>query len=251
MKRLKRLAWFLLKSPQRGIVGWRSLLVDLRGLGNLIWNSIGLKPGQQQEIWVCTGLLNRSEHYLEVLLPSLMEARKTGARIALSIADCGSNDHPDLETAIKSKWDGTLVFSSVKEPFARSRCFNRAIRQARGELLFICDADMSVPASLDKLLERYVGAYLAWAPVCRKMLGPNPGDNWKYQSEGTGIVGCTKKHLERCGMLDESFTTWGGEDWDLFFRLYRAGIMPLRTRCHDLVHHYHPSLKPADFKPVF
>ncbi|MBU6325492.1 MAG: hypothetical protein KJS92_08385 [Bacteroidetes bacterium] len=251
MKKLKRLAWFLFKSPQRKLVGWSSLFTDVRGICNLLWNCLGFRHKHTQEIWVCTGLLNRSQHYLDVLLPSLMEARKHGARIALSIADCGSTDNPDLEAAIKAKWDGTLVFSSVQEPFARSRCFNRAIRQARGELLFICDADMSVPASLDKLLQRYVGTYLAWAPVCRKMLGPNPGDGWKYQSEGTGILACNRKHLERSGMLDERITTWGGEDWDLFFRLYRAGIMPLRTRCRNLVHHYHPSLKPADFKPVF
>lgn len=247
---MKRLAWFLLKSPQRKLVGWTTLLTDLRGVFQVLWNSIW-PYRNNDEIWVCTGLLNRSEHYLHVLLPSLMEARKRGARIALSVADCGSTDHEDLGTAIKAVWDGTLVFSSSKEAFARSRCFNRAIRQARGERLFICDADMSVPPELGKLLQRYVGTYSAWVPVCRKMLGPNPNDGWKYQSEGTGIVACTKKQLERSGMLDESITSWGGEDWDLFFRMYRAGIMPLRTRYHALVHHYHPSLKPHDFKPVF
>jgi hypothetical protein len=250
MTAMKRLAWFLLKSPQRKLVGWRTLFTDLRGVLQVLWNSI--RPYRNNdEIWVCTGLLNRSEHYLYVLLPSLMEARKRGARIALSVADCGSTDHPDLGAAIKAMWDGTLVFSSSNEAFARSRCFNRAIRQARGEQLFVCDADMSVPPELAILLQRYVGTYSAWVPVCRKMLGPNPNDGWKYQSEGTGIVACTKKHLERSGMFDESITSWGGEDWDLFFRFYRAGIMPLRTRCQSLVHHYHPSLKPDDFKPVF
>jgi hypothetical protein len=249
MKHLKRLAWFLLKSPQRRLVGWQTLFTDLRGVLSVSWNR--LFRGEAEEIWVCTGLLNRSDHFLNVLLPSLLAARKQGARIALSVADCDSSDHTGLEAAIRERWDGTLVFSSVSETFARSRCFNRAIRQAKGSLYFICDADMSVPPNLGRLLSRYVSTYSAWVPVCRFMLGPKPEDGWKYHSAGTGNLACTKEHLERSGMLNEAITSWGGEDWDLFFRLYRAGIMPLRTRCHHLVHHHHPSLKPADFKPLF
>lgn len=249
MKLLRRLAWFLLKSPQRKIVGWKTLFTDLRGMCSVALRY--LFPAKPPEIWVCTGLLNRSEHYLNVLLPSLIEVRSRGVRIALSVADCGSSDHPNLEQAIRERWNGNLVFSSRPEPFARSRVFNRAIRQAQGESLFICDADMSVPANLQQLVYHYVTRHSVWVPVCRKMLGPHPQDGWKYQSEGTGIVACTKKHLERSGMLDESINNWGGEDWALFFRLYRAGIMPLRTRSYHLVHHFHPSLKPADFKPLF
>jgi hypothetical protein len=53
------------------------------------------------------------------------------------------------------------------------------------------------------------------------------------------------------GVLDEKYSSWGKEDWDLFFRFYKAGIMPLRTRVKGLYHHWHTPSRPADFKKMF
>lgn len=246
---LKRLAWFVLKSPQRRMVGWKTLLTDLRGLSET--GLACLFPPKQQQLVVCTGNLNRSTHLLEVLIPSLLRASQGTGHIALSVADCGSDDVADLEAEIRRRWKGTLYFSRVQEPFARARAFNRAVKQSLEPHVMLCDADMEVPEDLLHSVQRFVHARCAWFPVCRHMLAAPPATEWKYLSAGTGICVLRREHFETLGGLNEAYTQWGHEDWDFFFRCYRHGIMPLRTRAFGLVHHYHPSLKPSDFRPMF
>jgi hypothetical protein len=246
---LKRLAWFVFKSPQRRMVGWKTLFTDLRGLAEAALNF--LSPGKPQALVVCTGSFNRSRHLLDVLIPSLLRADAGRGWIALSVADCGSTDTAALEDEIRRCWPGTLYFSRNEDAFARARVFNRAVQQSQEPLVMLCDADMEVPEDLQRHIKRYVHAHLAWFPVCRNMLAPAPSKEWKYLSAGTGICAMRRSHFEALGGLNENYTQWGHEDWDFFFRCYRAGIMPLRNRVYGLVHHYHPSLKPEGFKPMF
>ena len=246
---LKPLAWFVFKSPQRRLVGWSTLFTDLRGLAEtaLAWPF----PARKRTLVICTGTLNRSAHLLDMLIPSLLRADNGSGRIALSVADCGSTDATDLEAEIRRRWTGTLYFNRTEEPFTRARSFNRAVKQSKEELVMLCDADMQVPADLLHKAARYVHAHCAWFPVCRMMLAAPPSDEWKYLSAGTGICVLRRLQFERIGGLDETYTRWGHEDWDFFFRCYRCGIMPLRTLEYHLVHHFHPSLKPDDFRPMF
>ncbi|MFN7300664.1 MAG: glycosyltransferase family 2 protein [Bacteroidota bacterium] len=246
---LKRLAWFVFKSPQRRMVGWKTLFTDLRGLAEAALNF--LSPGKPQALVVCTGSFNRSRHLFDVLIPSLLRADAGHGWIALSVADCGSTDTAALEDEIRRCWPGTLYFSRKEETFARASVFNRAVRQTQEPLVMLCDADMEVPADLHLHIKRYVNAHLAWFPVCRNMRAPAPSNEWEYLSAGTGICAVRRSHFEALGGLNENYTQWGHEDWDFFFRCYRAGIMPLRNRVYGLVHHYHPSLKPEGFKPMF
>jgi len=250
IERLKRLAWFIFKSPQRTQIGFSTLFTDLRGLLFQLPRIMGLGVCRGK-IAVCIGIYNRSEMLLGVLLPSLLKADRDGHKFTLSVADCGSTDMAELEAEIRKLWKGQLVFSNVPEKFTRSRCFNRAVRQSDEERILICDADMELPQNLFDSVGRYTGTYSVWFPVCRFMLGPKPETTWKWMSAGTGICAMYRRQFVRMGGLNEAITDWGGEDWDLFFRCYRYGIMPLRTREKSLVHHYHPSLKPGDFKPIF
>jgi len=246
---LRRFAWFVLKSPQRRMVGWKTILTDLRGLAETVWNFI--LPGRPQSLVICTGNFNRSQHLLEVLIPSMVRADGGRGWLALSVCDCGSTDTAELEAEISRRWPGKLYFSHSAEPFARARVFNRSVRQSKEPLVMLCDADMELPCDLHLHIKRYVNKHLAWFPVCRSMLAPLPAADWKYLTAGTGICALRRSHFETLGGLDESYTQWGHEDWDFFFRCYRAGIMPLRNRVYGLVHHYHPSLKPEGFKPMF
>lgn len=242
---IKRFAWFIFKSPQRKFCGWLSLITDFRGLCAVGFN----KGNQKQHIWVCVGVKNRSEALLTHLLPSLAQL-KNRERISLSIADLGSTDCDNLEAEIRSIWSGELIYSREEANFSRAFAFNKAIKQKGIGLVMVCDADVSVPQHLIALIDTYVTRRSAWFPVCQWQINPEAKD-WKWFSAGTGIFAADPAHLESTGLLDEKYTEWGKEDWDLFFRFYHAGIMPLRTRVQGLYHHWHSPSEPADFKKMF
>lgn len=227
------------------MVGWATLMTDLKGLISLAFS----RSGKPEILWICVGNKDRSYSLLKHLINSMVASPEKD-RLALSVADCGSTDIPDLESEIRKIWTGELIFSSVAVPFERAAAFNRAVEQAGGELVFICDADVSIPGNLAKQAKRYVSHSTAWFPVCQWQLEKGKPD-WKWFSAGTGLCAFTKTQLRKTGMLDTAFKDWGKEDWDLFFRCYRSGIMPLRSRCSGLYHHWHPPSKPADYVNMF
>jgi hypothetical protein len=245
LKFIKRIGWFILKSPQRKKVGWQTLWTDLEGLISVF---LGLFTVPSKEvIWVCVGNKNRSEFLIKYLIKSLSECTNA-QQLALSVADCGSTDIVNLELEIRKIWKGTLVFSSVNEEFQRSRAFNRAI--AQGDLVFVCDADLSVPKTLITSIRKHLTKHSAWFPICQWQEEPDR-QNWKWFSAGTGIFAASQLQLSKVGKYSEVFVGWGKEDWDLFFRFYAAEIMPIRTRCRQLYHHWHPLSKPSDFENAF
>ncbi|MBM3920361.1 MAG: glycosyltransferase family 2 protein [Sphingomonadales bacterium] len=242
-KALKRFAWFWLKSPQRKRLGYGTILTDIKGL-------LGLFTGQKSKetIWMCVGLKDRTEN-LKRLVESLEKINANGS-FALSVYDQGSTDADALHAWLKTNWSGLLLWKSEPADFTRTVAFNRAMKQATGDLIFVCDADMTLPNNLEKLLRRYVRPQSAWFPVCQGQLLPETPD-WKWLSAGTGLFAGHKKWHGKAMVYDERFKSWGGEDWDMFFRFYQSGIMPLRTRCEGLYHHWHESLRPENYEKLF
>ncbi len=243
-KQLKRFAWFWFKSPQRRRLGHMStIFTDVRGLAGLVF-----RPKCKETIWVCVGIKDRSDN-LKRLVESLLNINRKDA-FALSVYDQGSEDANTLREWLEEQWKGALVWQSVPATFTRAVACNGAIAQAEGNLIFVCDADMTLPADLEKQIRRYVRQSSAWFPVCQSQLSPEKKD-WKWLTAGTGLfAGHRQWHAQEL-VYSETYTQWGGEDWDMFFRFYQNGIMPLRTRCAGLYHHWHPSLEPPDYKPVF
>lgn len=168
----------------------------------------------------------------------------------LSIADAGSADVEELKAWLQANWTGQLKFSHQAEEFNRARAFNRAIRQAPADLIFVCDADMTVPLDLMQLIRKKVSRKTIWFPVCQWQISEDKPD-WKWYTAGTGLFAANKKWHGEQVFYDENKLGWGGEDWEHFFRCYRTGIMPLRSRCAGLYHHWHESLKPEDWQPLF
>lgn len=240
---LKRFAWFWLKSPQRKRLGYTTLLTDLKGITGLV-----LQRKTNARIWVCVGIKDRSEN-LKRLVKSLSAINLNGS-FALSVYDQGSADAEALHSWLKENWQGDFIWKSEHADFTRAAAFNRAIEQAKGDFIFVCDADMTLPENLELQLRRYVRKSTAWFPVCQAQLSQE-SDSWKWLSAGTGLVGGHKQWHSRALFYDENFKSWGGEDWDMFFRFYKNGIMPLRTRCDGLYHHWHPSLRPEDYENLF
>lgn len=244
---LKRFAWFLLRSPQRSMVGWQTLWTDMEGLVSIILQ--GIKPKTKTTIWVCVANKNRSEYLLKYLVNSLAGNPQKGL-FGLSVVDCMSSDILNLESEIKAIWKGPLVFSQKEMDFSRSKTLNIAINQAPGNLVFVCDADISLPENLAQKIYKNTTERTAWFPVCQWQLAPENND-WKWFTAGTGVFSAYKKQLQLCGMFNEDILSWGKEDWDLFFRFYKNGTMPYRSRCIGLYHHWHESNKPEDYENMF
>jgi predicted glycosyltransferase involved in capsule biosynthesis len=245
---MKRFLWFLFRSPQRKIVGWKSLWVDLAGFISLIRHRL-FASDRSEIIWICVGNKNRSEALLNYLIPSLTKLNHL-SRFGLSVVDCNSSDVADLEGKLKQHWQGQLVFSSHDIPFSRAAVFNLAITQAPGDLVFVCDADMSLSQNIADLIDKNTTKKTAWFPICQWQLSPDE-EHWKWFTAGTGIFSAYKHQLQKTGLYNEAITAWGKEDWDLFFRFYQKGIMPLRSRCQNLYHHWHVSEKPGDYVNMF
>jgi predicted glycosyltransferase involved in capsule biosynthesis len=207
------------------------------------WVPVGLRP-----ITICTGLKDRSENYVQVMLESLKKAENSEL-ISLSVFDCGSSDVPDLKQKIKDVWDGNLVFSSEKMDFTRSRSFNAAVSQAETDLVFICDADIEIPANIVKLVCRNTSKRVSWFPILWWLNEDNATGS--FFSGSTGMLSCYKSNFKAVGGYDESITSWGYEDWTLYFSFYRHRITAYRTKEKNMKHHWHKSLKPEGFKKMF
>lgn len=238
----KQFLWFVFKSPQRGWIGYSSLFTDLKA-----WLSTRRKPRKLSSISVCIGIKNRSDNLLTHLLPSL-NACVENDLIELSIFDCGSTDQPDLKAEIQKIWKGRLVYHSEPMDFARSVAFNRAVKQSIAPLVVLCDADMSLPPLLLERVNRYCTRYSAWFP---HVVYTNKDGSTRWYTESTGMMAARRTDYLKTGGLDESIRTWGKEDWLLFFEFYKKGIGCIRSNEPEFIHHYHDSLKPKDFQPLF
>jgi glycosyltransferase involved in cell wall biosynthesis len=200
-----------------------------------------------QPVSICVGIKNRSSNLLEFVISSLNNCDHKDL-IELSVFDCGSDDISSLESAVKEAWKGRLVFSRDERKFARSYAFNKAIGQSISGLIMACDADISLPKDLVKKVNRYCTPHSAWFPI---VTDENEDGSTRYRDEGAGIFASRKIDFIKAGKYDESITEWGKEDWLLYFSFYKNGLGCVRTREANMVHHYHPSLRPADFVPLF
>ncbi|MBS3915169.1 MAG: hypothetical protein KG003_11765 [Bacteroidetes bacterium] len=244
---LKRLAWFLLKSPQRKWVGWSTIFTDISGIFILFFHRIF--PIKNEKIWICVGVKNRGQYLLDYLVTSMNKAEQAD-QLALSIADCNSHDIPDLENKIREIWKGELIFHSENSAFTRAKTFNRAIKNSKGNLVFVCDADITLPQNIVQTIRRNTTKKTAWFPICQWQLEDTKPE-WKWLSAGTGLFSTYKNNLDKTGLYDEQIQSWGKEDWDLFFRFYKYGIFPFRSRCKGLYHHWHQSSRPENYVNLF
>jgi glycosyltransferase involved in cell wall biosynthesis len=240
--RIKYFLWNVFKAPQRKWIGYSSLFTDLKG-----WTTLAFSKKKLHVVSVCVGVKNRSSNLLEFVIGSLNQCEDLNL-IELSVFDCGSNDIPNLEDALKEHWKGPLIYSREEGKFARSHAFNKAILQSSFSLIMACDADISLPKDLVRKVNRYCTAKSAWFPV---VTDENEDGSTRFRHEGAGIFASRKSDFIKAGKYDETITVWGKEDWLLYFEFYKNGIACIRTREPHMIHHYHPTLRPADFVPLF
>ena len=232
--------WYLWKSPQRAGGAWRSWRTELRGLWSIARNG---NRTVLQGVSICTGIKNRSQNYLNFVLGSV-EQMNHPELIELCISDCASADIPGLEAKIRERWQGSLKFESLAVPFTRSSSFNRAVLLGTQPLIFIADADMTLPPDLVAQCNRWVTKNSVWFPICFWLYQGRPAEisaeNGEWWPRGKGMLAARRNQWDSLGGYDESFTQWGGEDWELWSRFWARGLYPYRTRCAGLFHHWHP-----------
>jgi glycosyltransferase involved in cell wall biosynthesis len=238
--------WFAYKAPQRK-EGKHTLRNDLKGILIFFYrNLIHKKP--LVPITICTGIYNRSDNYLTRLLNSV-NATKHKELIELSVIDCHSTDIDDLQMAIRCNWNGKLIFNEDTGPFARSRTFNKAVAQASSPIVFICDADLSIPPNIVQLCNNFVARKRVWYPIYFFLFNKRPEvvhrQNGIWEQYGSkGMFACLKTDYEAIGGLNEQYTTWGHEDTELWERFHRNGYIIIRNRQPNFVHHWHDTFNP-------
>ncbi len=235
--------WWLFKAPQRSY-GFYTVITDLYALVRTV-SPLKTEP---VAISICVGLYNRSETFLQYFLPSIAQCENAHL-IELSVFDCGSLDAAQLEKEIRLQFAGKVIFKSQVHPFSRAFAFNKAVRQSSNEMVFLCDADFSIPRNIVALCTKYTRNSTFWFPIVFYLYKNKPAAYASKNGEwmlwgGKGLVACRKNAFERVGGLNEAFTQWGGEDEEFWLRCYQHQEIVLRTKCKGLLHHWHPSLNP-------
>ena len=223
-------------------MGFHTLYSDLYGLILFVCRTLFPKK-TLKAVTICTGIYNRSDNYLNQLLASLNKANHQDL-IELSVYDCASNDVSNLEVEIRKRWKGKLIFNSKQEKFTRSHTFNQAVNQATSELIFICDADLSIPSNIVVRCNNFVGKGIVWYPIYFFLYKNRPAivsqENGEWEQYGSrGMLSCLKQDYQKIGGLNEKYQVWGGEDTDLWERFHRAGFIVIRNREHSFFHHWH------------
>lgn len=139
----------------------------------------------------------------------------------------------------------------------RARARNAALQVATGDIIIFLDSDMTVgPDFLRTHAERHqahaeaviIGniRFASKIPTTRLtryiegrgVHGAKAEQPMHYKCFVTGNSSLRRSSLLRVGFFDEDLTAYGGEDLELGYRLYRAGI-PLFYAAEALSHHHH------------
>lgn len=128
---------------------------------------------------------------------------------------------------------------------------NAGIKSAKGEIIFLTDADMEAD---QKLLEEHLLAHEKSKNACFEGLTINPDGKpyikarlkarqklkWSYFLSGN--LSLCKEALVRAGLFDENFKGYGWEDLELGYRLNQKKV-PLYYLPSAVNHHRHPVTK--------
>lgn len=237
--------YFVFKAPQRTVASG-SLYRDLKGIVIYFWYSI-FPLKKLEKITICTGIHNRSDNYLNHLLQSINDAKHQHL-IELSVFDCNSNDVADLKTEIQKYWKGKLIFNTEAIKFSRSYTFNKAISQSETNLVFICDADLSLPENIVESVNFFTAKNQVWYPIFFFLYKNKPAviakQNGEWEQYGSkGMLSCLKEDWLAIGGLNETYTTWGNEDTELWERFHKNEYTIVRNRA-KIMHHWHSSYNP-------
>ncbi len=183
----------------------------------------------------------RATRQLRALLQSIAAQSYDPSQAEVIVVDDGTPGFDvDAWKGLAGEFALTVIHQQQNGGRAVSR--NAGIQAARGEIILFLDGDMTVEADFlqaHELFHRHHPGCVAignirWAPdvpdtpfmryagsrgVGRFDSGPVP-----YKCFVTGNSSVPRKALQELGGFDEGFSTYGGEDLELGFRLHQAGL---------------------------
>lgn len=194
-------------------------------------------------ITICVGLQNRTDNMINFLLKSMNECEHKD-KLALSVVDVGTTDVSDLKTEIQKHWGGKFNFTKMDLPFGRY-VYNHAVENAESNLIFVCDADMTLPKNfIQQYVENVPNRKHVWFPICFSLYkGVNEyvikDENGWWRETGFGMMGIFKDVFMNLGGYQVK-TTWGGPDDMMFKMCNKQGLKIKRENCVGLFHNWHP-----------
>lgn len=213
-------------------------------------------------------------------------------RLQIIVADDGSPEPPEVP-------DGVELVRQADEGFRLAAVRNLGVRRARGDVLVFLDADTAPEPAFVRELTRLP----ALAPDCvtvgrrrhadlrgvdidrladsaAERALPEPAwltdayrhsddllraDDRSYRHVIGAVIACSRAMFDATGGFDESFTAYGGEDWEWTYRAWLQGAVlahvPQAIAWHDgpdaagrgdggLTHRNAEAIRLADLIPV-
>jgi GT2 family glycosyltransferase len=197
------------------------------------------------KISVVIGTYNQS-HILKKALESLFHQTLSPELYEIQVIDSSSLD--DTKKMVEGLKPTCRFNYQVAPNKGKTAARNLGIKLAKGEIIFLTDADM---VAEPKLLETH---YLAQEkkpnasfegltinpdgkPYIKAWLWPGKKLKWAYFL--TGNLSIKKTTIVEAGLFDENFRGYGWEDIELGYRLSQMGV-PLRYLPDAVNHHHHP-----------
>ena len=202
---------------------------------------------------------------LERVLAGLAQQRYPATRYEVIVADDGSPVAPHLPSALRDDGTVPVRrVHQEDQGFRAAAARNLGARAADGEVLCFLDADtVPTPDYLTELIQlpaRLPDALVAGRRRHAELTGVGPGQirDWlggvgpapaelpepawlreAYRESGqllrvdehswryliSAVMACTSALFRELGGFEESFTAYGGEDWELAYRAFNAGAV--------------------------
>lgn len=209
------------------------------------------------KISVVIGTYNQKDK-LKLVLASLFAQTLSPYFYEIIVVDSMSNDGTDqmIEEISPALYPDSRIGACPlnyirQENLGRPGARNRGITEARGEIIFLTDADMRADKNL---LQEHLRAHENKKNAAFEGMTINP-DNHLYIKERlrsgqkirwsyflTGNLSIPKEIIKNAGMFDPDFAGYGWEDIELGYRLHKLGV-PLYYLPAAINHHMHPVSK--------
>ncbi len=197
------------------------------------------------KISVVIGTYNQS-HILKKCLESLFHQTLSPELYEIIVVDSSSFD--DTKTMVESLKPTCRFDYRVVENRGKTAARNLGIKSAKGEIVYLTDADM---VSEPKLLEMHLLAHEKrpdaafegltinpdGKPYIKAWLWPLKKLKWAYFL--TGNLSLKRATIVEAGLFDENFKGYGWEDIELGYRLDQMKV-PLLYLPSAVNHHHHP-----------
>lgn len=213
-----------------------------------------------QVLSVVIGTYNQ-EKSLKMVLESFTNQTLAPELYEVIVIDSNSEDNTTgMIEALSPEYD--LKYFKV-ENRGKTAARNQGIKNAKGDIILLTDADMLADASL---LEEHISFHNTHKKCCAEGLTYNlkileklsapenlspyikekvrPGQKLKWAYFLSGNLSAPKEILLKAGLFDERFVSYGWEDIELGYRLSKMSI-PLLYLPAAVNYHYH-AVSPED-----